>query len=55
METIHHESEIFSVLYSLSVGLERFLKVAVVLLDFDENTDSTEFETPNYWYKALLP
>jgi hypothetical protein len=44
METIHHESEIFSVLYSLSVGLERFLKVAVVLLDFDENTDSTEFE-----------
>ena len=44
METVRYESEIFSVLYSLSVGLERFLKVTVVLLEFDENTDSTEFE-----------
>ncbi len=44
METVHYESEIFSVLYNLSVGLERFLKVAVVLLDYDESLESKDFE-----------
>lgn len=44
METLHYESEIFCVLYNLSVGLERFLKVAVVLLEYDEKVDPSEYE-----------
>jgi|ERR1035437_4993548 hypothetical protein len=44
METLHYETEIFSVLYNLSVGLERFLKVAVVLLEYDDEVDPSEYE-----------
>ena len=44
METLHSEMEIFPVLYGLSVGIERLLKVAVILLEFDDNTDIDSFE-----------
>ena len=44
METLHYETEIFGVLYNLSVGLERFLKVAVVLLEYDDEVDHSEYE-----------
>jgi len=39
MESLHYDTEIFSVLYNLAVGLERLLKVTVVLVEFDKNTD----------------
>jgi len=39
MDTLSLETEVFPVLYDLSVGLERLLKVVVVLLEFDEHTD----------------
>lgn len=32
MRTLHHETEIFEVLYNLAVGLERLLKVTVILI-----------------------
>ena len=36
--------EIFMFLYKLSVGLERLLKIAVILLEHDDVTDQTKFE-----------
>lgn len=44
MKTLELETEVFQVLYNLSVGLERLLKVAVVLLEYNEGMDSEEFE-----------
>ena len=44
METLNLESEIFPVLYNLSIGLERMFKVAIVLVEVDDNTDIDKFE-----------
>lgn len=44
MRTLGMETEIFPVLYNLSIGLERLFKVAIVLLDFDDSTDIDKFE-----------
>ena len=43
METLSYETEIFPVLYNLSVGIERLFKVAIVLLEFNDNTEITRF------------
>lgn len=43
-ETLSQETEIFPILYGLSVGIERMLKVAIVLVEFNENIDIDEFE-----------
>lgn len=44
METLDHADEVFEVLYNLSVGLERLMKVAVVLLEHDGTQDQLKFE-----------
>lgn len=44
METLDHADEVFEVLYNLSVGLERLMKVAVVLLEHDGMQDQVKFE-----------
>jgi len=44
MDTLSMETEVFPVLYNLSVGIERLMKVAIVLLEFDENTNVEDFE-----------
>jgi hypothetical protein len=44
MRTLDHAEEIFEFLYNLSVGLERLLKVAVILLEHDQIKDQEEFE-----------
>jgi len=44
METLSMETEVFPVLYDLSVGIERLFKVAIVLLEFNEKTDINSFE-----------
>jgi hypothetical protein len=44
METLNLETEIFPVLYNLSIGLERLFKVAIVLLEIDDNTNIDDFE-----------
>lgn len=44
METLSQETEVFPVLYGLSVGIERMLKVAIVLVEFNDRTDIDEFE-----------
>ena len=44
MDTLDNVDEIFEFQYNLSVGLERLLKVAVVLLEHDKDTNIEEFE-----------
>jgi len=44
MESLYHESEVFEFLYNLAVGIERLLKVAVILIEHDEVVDQEEFE-----------
>ncbi|EGQ7769604.1 hypothetical protein MA612_004590 [Vibrio parahaemolyticus] len=39
MENFAYETDVFNFLYNISVGVERFLKVAIILIEFDENTD----------------
>lgn len=44
MDSLYHEEEIFEVLYNLSVGLERLLKICVVLIEHDDAVDQEAFE-----------
>jgi len=44
MQVLEHTDELFEFLYYLSVGLERLLKVAVVLLEHDDSIDIEKFE-----------
>ncbi|MEO8149461.1 MAG: hypothetical protein ABI723_17610 [Bacteroidia bacterium] len=44
METFYYEEECFELLYNLSVGLERLMKVAVVLIEHDSTESQEEFE-----------
>jgi hypothetical protein len=44
MDTLSMETEVFPVLYNISIGIERLMKVAIVLLEFNDNTDVAEFE-----------
>lgn len=44
MKSLNNGDEAFQVLYNLSVGLERLLKVAVVLLEHEDNIDQESLE-----------
>ena len=44
METLYQDDEIFEMLYNLSVGLERLMKIAVVLIEHDDAVDQEQFE-----------
>src|SRR5436190_19047820 len=44
MRALDNTDEIFEVLYNLSVGLERLLKIAVVLLEHNETTNQDRLE-----------
>lgn len=44
MESFAYEADVFNFLYNVSVGVERFLKVAIILIEFDEHTDPEEHE-----------
>lgn len=44
METLYHEAEVFEVLYNLAVGVERLLKVSVVLIEHDTHVAQEAFE-----------
>jgi len=56
MRALDYEDEFFEVFYNLSVGLERLLKVAVVLVEYDEISDQEEFEKSliTHSHQALL-
>jgi hypothetical protein len=44
MRILDNSDDVFEVLYNLSVGIERLLKVAVVLLEHNDNTDINQLE-----------
>jgi len=44
MQILDNTDEIFEVLYNLSVGLERLLKIVVVLLEHNDSTDQEALE-----------
>lgn len=44
MESLYYEEECFELLYNLSVGLERLMKIVVILLEHDTITSQEEFE-----------
>lgn len=44
LEGLNHSTDIFEVLYNLSVGIERLLKVAVILIEHNDQTSIEEFE-----------
>ncbi len=44
MEHFRSEEDAFEFLYALSVGIERLLKIALILTEHDKQTDQTKFE-----------
>ncbi len=44
MKSLYYEEECFELLYNLSVGLERLMKIAVILLEHDSNSSQEDFE-----------
>ncbi|QDS86573.1 hypothetical protein EC9_07400 [Rosistilla ulvae] len=44
MQTLYHFDEIFDTLYNLSVGIERLLKIAIIMSEHDDQVSQTEFE-----------
>ena len=44
IESFHHEHDCFEFLYNTSVGLERLLKIAVILIEHDEAISQSDFE-----------
>ncbi len=44
MKTFYYEEEIFEFFYNLSVGLERLLKIAVILIEHDDKIDQKKFK-----------
>jgi len=44
IRTFAHVDEVFEVLYNLAIGLERTLKICVVLLEHSEELDQDDFE-----------
>lgn len=44
LDGLSNPADIFEILYSLSVGIERLLKVAIVLIEHDNQLDMEEFE-----------
>lgn len=43
-EVLNHPDEIFEILYNLSVGIERLLKVAIILLEHNDSVKIEELE-----------
>ncbi len=44
MQHFAYEEEIFEFLYNISVGIERLLKIALILIDHNETVDQARFE-----------
>lgn len=44
VQSFQHPVDTFEILYNLSVGIERLLKIAIILLEHDENIDIEELE-----------
>lgn len=56
LKTLDFSADLFEVLYQLSIGIERLMKVAIVLLEHDEADDQESFERSlvTHSHQALL-
>lgn len=56
METFYHEEEIFEFLYNISVGIERLLKISVILIEHTNELDQSTFfkSIRNHNHQKLL-
>lgn len=45
LRSLDQTDEVFEVFYYLSIGLERLMKIAIILLEHDDATDQEAFET----------
>lgn len=54
LDHIQNEEDIFEFLYNLSIGIERLQKIAIVLLEHDENTEQQAFEKSLITHDHLL-
>lgn len=44
LEYLRHEEDIFEFLYNVSLGIERIQKIAIILIEHNENTEQEQFE-----------
>lgn len=44
LQSFQHSVDTFEILYNLSIGIERLLKIAIILLEHNENIDIEELE-----------
>jgi hypothetical protein len=44
MDTLDNEDEVFDTLYSISVGIERLFKIAIILVEHEDTMEQDEFE-----------
>lgn len=54
LNNFYYEDEIFEFLYNISVGLERFEKIAVILIKHTNVQDQNEFEKSLITYNLLI-
>lgn len=54
METFYYEEECFEFLYNISIGLERLQKIAVILIEHNENENQDDFEKSLMTHNHLL-
>lgn len=44
MKSFHYEEDAFEFLYNISVGIERLLKICIILIEHNDNLDQEKFE-----------
>lgn len=54
MKHFAHEEEIFEFLYHISVGIERLLKIAIILIEHDQAVDQNNTVDQNNFEKSLM-
>jgi hypothetical protein len=56
LHKLDHADDLFEVFYNLSVGIERLMKIAIVLLEHDDSADQGAFEESlqTHNHQALL-
>jgi hypothetical protein len=51
--TLHHTVDVFEILYNVSVGVERLLKVAIVLVEHDDHSDIEALEASLFSHSSI--
>ncbi|KGO91026.1 hypothetical protein [Flavobacterium subsaxonicum] len=54
IEYIHHEEDIFELLYNLAIGIERLQKITIILLEHSESINQLDFEKSLITHNHLI-